>query len=109
LRSAFPDPWKQAKLRPILKDIQKNPANVKSYRPITLLSVIAKLYERIIVDRVENLYQEETLDNDLQFGFRSGRGTDDALRRIVRTIRNCDSKYAVAIFFDIAGAFDNLW
>jgi len=108
-RSAFPGPWKQAKLRPILKDIQKDPTNVKSYKPIALLPVMAKMYERIIVDRVQDLYQAKDLDSDTQFGFKPGRGTDDALCRIIRTIRNCDSRYAVVTFFDIAGAFDNLW
>jgi len=108
-QSAFPEPWKQAKLKPILKDIQKDPAKVNSYRPIALLSVLAKLFERIVVNRIQSLYIEGNLESNLQFGFKPGRGTDDALRRIITTIRNCDSKYAVTIFFDIVGAFDNLW
>jgi len=49
--SMFPDFWKQAVLRPILKNIQKDPAQIQSYRPIALLPVMGKLLERIIVNR----------------------------------------------------------
>jgi len=74
-----------------------------------LLSVLAKLLERVIANRVQSLYVDCNLGSDLQFGFKPGRGTDDALRRLTTTIRNCKYKYAVVKFFDIAGAFDNLW
>jgi len=53
--STFPDLWKQAVLRPILKDIQKDPAQIQSYRPIALPPVMEKLLERIIVNRVQSL------------------------------------------------------
>jgi len=107
--SSFPDSWKQAILKPILKDIQKDPAQIQSYRPIALLPVMGKVYERIIVNRIQDLYIERGLDNHVQYGFKPGRATDDALHRVVTLIRGCPSKYAVIIFFDIAGAFDNLW
>jgi len=58
-QSAFPEPWKQAKLRPILKDIQKDPIKVNSYRPIALLSVLAKLFERIVVSRIQSLHRRQ--------------------------------------------------
>jgi len=51
-KSSFPGLWKQAELKPILKDIQKDSALIKSYRPIALLPVLGKLFERIIVNRV---------------------------------------------------------
>lgn len=107
--SSFPESWRQARLRPILKDIQKDPASVNSYRPIALLSVMGKLYERIIVNRIQNLYEEQGLSSNTQFGFRSGRGTDDALNRVVSLTKSSETKYVVSVFFDIAGAFDNLW
>lgn len=107
--SSFPEIWRQARLRSILKDIQKDPAMVSSYRPIALLPVLGKIFERIIANRIGDLYKAQGLSNDSQFGFRPGRGTDDALYRIVSLIKGRDKKYVVIIFFDIAGAFDNLW
>jgi len=48
--SSFPDQWRQGKLRPILKDVQSDPKQLGSYRPIALLPVIGKIFERIIVN-----------------------------------------------------------
>ncbi|EFA13162.1 Putative 115 kDa protein in type-1 retrotransposable element R1DM-like Protein [Tribolium castaneum] len=44
-----------------------------------------------------------------QFGFVKGRSTSDALHSLVSTIRDSQAKYVATIFFDIKGAFDNLW
>jgi len=66
--SIFPEAWKQGKLRPILKDIQKDPVSLGSYRPIALLSVVGKLLERVIANRIHNLYMEQELSNNKQFG-----------------------------------------
>jgi len=49
--------------------------------------VLAKLFERIKVNKIQSLYIEGNLENDLQLGFKPGRGTDDALRRITTTIK----------------------
>jgi len=107
--SSFPEQWRQGKLRPILKDVQSDPTQLGSYRPIALLPVIGKIFERIIVDRVQRLYEDKKLNNNRQFGFRTGRGTEDALQRIIQLSKNNEKKYVTLIFFDIAGAFDNLW
>jgi len=66
--SSFPDLWKQAMLRPILKDIQKYPAQIQSYRPIALVPVMGKVFERIIVNKIHGLYVERGLNNQVQFG-----------------------------------------
>jgi len=100
--SSFPE-WKQGILRPILKNIQKDPALLGSYRPIALLPVMGKVFERIIADRIQTLYMEQELDNDKQFGFKTGLSIEDALRRITEMSRNSEAKYVAVIFFDIAG------
>jgi len=70
---------------------------------------MGKVFERIIANRIQNLYVEQELSNSKQFGFKTGQSTEDALRWIVRLSKNSDTKYVAVIFFDIAGAFDNLW
>jgi len=74
-----------------------------------LLSVLGKIFERIVVNRIQDLYVGQHLDNGTQYGFKTGRSTDDALHRVTTLIKGCQTKYAVVIFFNIAGAFDNLW
>lgn len=105
----FPRQWKVADLRIILKSDDRNREDVGSYRPISLLSAIGKIYERIVVARIEKSYAEKNLASDRQFGFKVNRSTEDALLAMLRGIETSEKKYIVAIFADIEGAFDNLW
>ena len=105
----FPNNWKVAKLKIILKDQKRDRRHINSYRPIALLSVVGKIYEKVIVERIQQLYEEQDLASTKQFVFRKGKRVDDAFLNIRRTIKYCDKKYAVAPFVDIEGAFDNIW
>lgn len=107
--ATFPDEWKMAKIKAILKNEQKDPSDVGSYRPIALLSVLGKVYERIIALRIQCTYMDRQLVSRLQYGFKKNSSTEDALYHAMQIIKCSDSKYVVAIFIDIAGAFDNLW
>ncbi|KAG5895908.1 hypothetical protein JTB14_000519 [Gonioctena quinquepunctata] len=72
----FPDAWKQGNLITILKAPDKDPSDPKSLRPITLLSEMGKVLERIIKYAMLSHFGEEDLFHSSQFGFRSGRSTD---------------------------------
>ena len=81
----------------------------ESYRPISLLSVVGKIFEKIIVDRIQEMYKNAGLESLDQFGFKKGKGTDDAFLSLRRAIRFSEKKYMITIFVDIEGAFDNHW
>ena len=91
----FPSSWKNAKVIPILKP-DKNPAEASSYRPISLLSSISKLFERIIVNRMMTHINENSIFADEQFGFRLGHSTthcrDRGLSFIIKTQIFCNSQ-----------------
>ena len=108
-QGSFPRKWKESNLKILLKNESRDRALINSYRPIALLSVIGKTYERIIVNRIQLAYNEAGLESPDQFGFRKGKGVDDAFLRLRRAIKFNDQKYTIAIFIDIEGAFDNLW
>jgi len=79
----------------------------KSYRPINLLDVGGKVFEKVLKDLTS-----EALSTPLtpeQFGFMQGKCTTDAILKLHQTIMNGDLKYMAALFVDISGAFDNLW
>lgn len=63
----FPDIWKTAKLKIIIKDINKDKKLLNSYRPISLLTTLGKVLERIIVERIQNNYTSLKLDNNNQY------------------------------------------
>ena len=105
----FPRRWKEANLKIILKDQNRDRSLLSSYRPIALLSVVGKIYEKIIVNRIQATYKDAGLESPNQYGFKKGKGTDDAFVNVRRAIQFTDKKYIIAIFIDIEGAFDNLW
>ncbi|KAG7473121.1 hypothetical protein JOB18_002640 [Solea senegalensis] len=106
----FPSPWKVAVVIMIHKP-GKDPHNTSSYRPISLLSHIGKLFERILTSRLTRHIESMGLLGIHQAGFRKGRATTDNILRLSEDIhRNFNKKeITLAIFFDIEKAFDKVW
>jgi hypothetical protein len=63
----------------IKKLAAKPDREVASYRPIYLLPVLGKLFERVLAQRVKSLYHEQGLEAPNQYGLTRGVGTSDAL------------------------------
>ncbi|CAK1585737.1 unnamed protein product [Parnassius mnemosyne] len=102
----FPNVWKDGRLIVIPKGNDKPLTDVKAYRPITLLPVLGKLLERVILRCAPAMSRGIS---EYQHGFSPGRSTVTALRVLLSTARYSQSCYVQAIFLDIAGAFDNAW
>ena len=99
---------KIAKVVPIFKKGSKLiPAN---YRPISLLSNINKIIEKLVFSRVFSHIQSNNLIYNNQYGFRPKHSTDHALIQITESIREAldDGKYACAVFVDFQKAFDTV-
>jgi hypothetical protein len=106
----FPSVWKHARVISILKP-GKDPALPSSYRPISLLDTIGKLFEKILLARILHEVSERGLMRDEQFGFRPRHSTSMQLARLVERItRNFGEKRLTgAVFLDVAKAFDTVW
>jgi hypothetical protein len=102
----FTNSWKHSLLHVILKSKDKDPSNSKSFRPIMLLPELAKVFERTIKNRMLSEIAEENIFHDSQFGFCKGRHTADAINHLLETVNTASTKYTIAIFMDIKGAFD---
>jgi retron-type reverse transcriptase len=85
-----------------------NPLN---YRPISLVSCIGKVVERIINARLMRFLEAFNLISKMQSGFRKGRSTKDNLLFLTQKVTEAMArgKKCLAIFFDIAKAFDKVW
>lgn len=105
----FPKEWKKAQLKIIVKGKNKDIKQLNSYRPISLLPTMSKVFERIILNRIKTCYKELSLENKNQYGFKKGKSTEDAIIHLLHSTNNSQKKYVVALFVDIQGAFDNLW
>jgi len=91
----------------LLKSPSKDPLQTKSYRPINLLNVNGKLFEKVIKELLKKSLAEPLAPE--QFGFMQGKCTSDAIFQLGYRVRHNDAKYVAALFVDISGAFDNLW
>jgi len=106
----FPQTRKHARGISILKP-GKYKAQPSSYRPITLLDTIGKLFEKILLVRILQVVKERGLLRDEQFGFRPKYSTSLQLARLVERItRNFGEKRLTgAVHLDVAKAFDTIW
>jgi len=105
----FPSVWKRGSLRVLLKGEDKDEKDPKSYRPICLLSVVGKLFEKILKSRLLDTSLAPDKVSRRQFGFMPGRSTEDAVVELRRMVSASEGRYAIALLFDISGAFDNVW
>ena len=104
----FPDFMKIASVCPIFKKNDKT--RCENYRPISLLSNLSKIFERVMYVRVANFLEKYDTFYKLQFGFRKRYSTNHALLSIVENIRNnLDNKlYTCGVFVDLEKAFDTV-
>lgn len=105
-KSIWPDKLKCAEIRPVHKSKEKsNPSN---YRPISLISNIAKIFETIIYNRLLNFITNSNILSNKQFGFMKKLGTKDALNYVTNILyEKMDNSTPIAIaFLDLAKAFD---
>merc|ERR1712002_72256 len=101
-----PSFWRKSHIIPIPK--KGDLSLVTNYRGISLLPIAAKIYNKLILNRL--LPKIEPILRKNQNGFRAGRSTLSqilALRRIIEEITNCN-KEAVFIFVDFSKAFDSI-
>ena len=104
----IPTAWKLATLRILLKP-DKPISLTTSYRPISLISSIMKLFERVIEQRLRSHLEDIGFMNKHQSGFRRSKSTDDHLFRLSQSIIESFNRgeHVVAAFLE--KAFDNVW
>ncbi|GFW61066.1 RNA-directed DNA polymerase from mobile element jockey [Trichonephila clavipes] len=102
--------WKTAVVIPILKP-DKNSALAESYRPISLLPVLSKLAEKVILARLNDHLERENILIPEQHGFRPRLSTSHQLLRVVEFIKEGNNKdeCTAVVFLDIQKAFDRVW
>lgn len=106
----FPPAFKRSKVIPIPKK-GKDPKLPTSYRPISILSLLDKVFEKIIHKRLVNFADQNSIINHQQFGFRREHSTVHQVKRVVNFIEanKKNRKSTGIIFLDIEKAFDTIW
>ena len=106
----IPTAWKLATLRMLLKPNKPITLTI-SYRPISLISSIMKLFKRVIEQRLRSHLKDIGFISKHQSGFRRAKSTDDHLFRLSQSIMESFNRgeHVVAAFLDVEKAFDNVW
>ena len=104
----FPNLCKLAKVIPIFK--KDDPLICNNYRPISLLPVFSKIFEKIIYTKMYEFLESNKLIYKGQFGFRSNHSTSHALISTTESIKSYLDKhnFAAGIFVDLEKAFDTV-
>jgi len=80
----FPDIWKTAKVKPLYK--KRDNCDMKNYRPISVISVFAKLLERLMYNRIISFLYEKIL-SEAQNGFRKGKSIHTVVQSFIGRIQ----------------------
>ena len=76
---------------------------------MTLLSVVGKVFGRVIEARLRAYCEKRGLLSDCQYGFRAGRACRDALLIFSEVVERRGEKRVFAGFLDIAKAYPSVW
>ena len=108
--SCFSDCWKVSSEVLVFKNVGET-CTAKNYRPVSLLSVVSKIFEKLLNNKLADHLEECGFFSDFQYGFRSAQSTADLWTvvsdRITRAFNRPGATRAVAL--DIPKAFDRLW
>ncbi|KAJ2937340.1 hypothetical protein O0L34_g19223 [Tuta absoluta] len=102
----FPDAWKLGRVIMLPKP-GKNTLKPESYRPITLLPTISKVFEKLLLRHM----RPHIMPREEQFGFRAEHSTTLQLSRVLHDMTAALNKRetTVAVFLDMEKAFDRVW
>lgn len=113
IQGYIPNEWKKANIILLLKP-KKDKQQPSSYRPISLLSCLGKLLEKIIKQRLMLELERRNILPQHQAGFRPKRSTTYNIVRLERYVEKhlhstTQRRHSAVIFFDIKAAFDSVW
>ena len=80
--SCFLDCWKVPSVVPVFKNVGER-STAKNYRPVSLLSVVSKVFEKLINKRIVDHLEKCGLFSDFQYSFRSSQSTADLLTVLI--------------------------
>ena len=107
-KGRYPSKLKHAKVVQIYNtNDETDPGN---YRPISILSIFNRIFEKLMYKRLQNYCDKEKLLYDKQYGFRAKHSTQHALVDIVNNVYNNMDKglHSCGVFIDLKKAFDTV-
>jgi len=106
----FPSRYKQAQVLPLLKKAGLDCSSPENYRPISNLSTVSKILERLVLTRLRPHMLESTNFSKYQSAYRKGHSTETALLEILDGVYTAadNKQVTVLISLDLSAAFDTV-
>ena len=104
----FPSAMKLAEVVPLFKS--KDRSDESNYRPISLLTTMSKIMEKVVYKRVYDFLTNTSQLSNTQFGFRAKHSCEHAVGQSIGTVlKNMENnKSTVAVLLDLSKAFDTI-
>ncbi len=106
----MPGDMKCANVRPLLKKAGLDEENLKSYRPVSNLSFISKILEKVVAVRLQSHLSSNNLYSERQSAYRKAHSTETALIRVTSDILEAidSGRACVLVLLDLSAAFDTI-
>ena len=109
-KGIFPSCYKNAIIRPLLKNYNLNQDDLKNYRPVANLPFVSKIIEKAVCDKIDLHIGSNNLHEKFQSAYRKCHSTETALIRtqadIMSALNNGSS--VAMVMLDLKAAFDTL-
>ena len=104
----FPDIWKLTRITPIPKI--RLPVQLKDYRPVSILPILSKIYERVVLEQITTFIEKKLMYHHYQSGYRKNHSTVTLLAKLRDDIEKAmkASDITLAVFTDYPKAFDTI-
>jgi len=106
----FPAEFKQAVVRPLLKKSGLDTAEMKNYRPVSNLSFLSKLLEKVVQDRLQVFLDSNDLMPPTQSAYRKFHSTETAVSKVYNDLLLAADEGQVSALYllDLTAAFDTI-
>ncbi|WP_419629606.1 reverse transcriptase domain-containing protein, partial [Thiolapillus sp.] len=97
-------------MKPLLKKTTLNPEILKNYRPVSNLSFLSKILEKVVLRQLSNHLLTNNLFYSHQSAYRAGHSTETALLKIVNDLLSAldEDKVSLLSLLDLSAAFDTI-
>ena len=106
----FPSAFKSAIVKPLLKKTTLKPEIMKNYRPVSNLSFLSKILEKVVLRQLSNHLLTNNLFYSHQSAYLAGHSTETALLKIVNDLLSAldEDKVSLLSLLDLSAAFDTI-